>query len=88
MPSPLDPPSGCRLHTRCPYAREACKSVSMDLQFDAKGHANACAFWEELPSPQDLLPMREPRNPKLERLFAAFNTALDPAKARAKEATP
>jgi oligopeptide transport system ATP-binding protein len=73
LPSPISPPEGCRLHTRCPHAREACKSVSMELEVEANGHANACAFWRELPAP-DMGQLREKRNPKLERLFAAFDT--------------
>jgi peptide/nickel transport system ATP-binding protein/oligopeptide transport system ATP-binding protein len=71
LPSPLSPPEGCRLHTRCPYARPECKLVSMDLDIEANGHANACAFWRELPV-QAAEIAREPRNPKLEQLFAAF----------------
>ena len=83
LPSPIDPPSGCRLHTRCPHARPACSSVSMALEFETDGHANACAFWQELPTAEDLLPQRAATNPKLESLFAAFSRP-----AAAKEQTP
>ncbi|MGH6861490.1 MAG: ABC transporter ATP-binding protein, partial [Phyllobacterium sp.] len=72
LPSPLSPPEGCRLHTRCPHARVACHSVSMDLELEADGHANACAFWRELPAPA-IGQTRQKRNPKLEGLFAAFD---------------
>ncbi|PJR09104.1 ABC transporter ATP-binding protein [Sinorhizobium meliloti] len=72
LPSPLSPPPGCRLHTRCPHARPQCKTVSMELDIEASGHANACAFWCELPVQGGAEGIREPRNPKLEKLFAAF----------------
>ncbi|WP_454856538.1 ABC transporter ATP-binding protein [Rhizobium binxianense] len=72
LPSPLSPPPGCRLHTRCPHARRECQAVSMTLHVEENGHANACAFWKELPDESATEPIREPRNPKLEKLFAAF----------------
>jgi peptide/nickel transport system ATP-binding protein/oligopeptide transport system ATP-binding protein len=72
LPSPLSPPEGCRLHTRCPYARPECTAVSMELFVEASGHANACAFWRELPALDAAEIAREPRNPQLETLFAAF----------------
>jgi len=73
LPSPLEPPEGCRLHTRCPYAREACKTVPMVLDMEPSGHGNACAFWRELPPAEGLLPQAVSRDPKLDRLFAAFD---------------
>jgi len=47
MPSPANPPSGCRFHTRCPVAQESCKTDVPHLQ-DAQGGARvSCNFWRE-----------------------------------------
>lgn len=43
IPDPVDPPSGCRFHTRCPEAREACKRQSPTMyQTEADRHEVAC----------------------------------------------
>ena len=73
LPSPINPPSGCRLHTRCPHARPQCSAVAMALEFEPDGHANACAFWQELPPADDLMPQKVATDPRLEKLFAAFS---------------
>jgi peptide/nickel transport system ATP-binding protein/oligopeptide transport system ATP-binding protein len=80
MPSALDPPAGCRFHTRCPYAIERCRIEQPQLLPDAAGHFTACHRTAELPSPDAVVPSDGGFSPVLERLVAAFN---GPAKAAA-----
>jgi peptide/nickel transport system ATP-binding protein len=42
IPSPLDPPSGCHFHPRCPFAMERCKAEPPALTEIAPGHWSAC----------------------------------------------
>lgn len=42
LPSPINPPAGCRFHTRCPYAFDRCKVERPQLQEIAPGHRVAC----------------------------------------------
>ncbi len=42
VPSPINPPSGCRFHTRCPIAEERCRRESPILRRAASGHHVAC----------------------------------------------
>ena len=42
IPSPMNPPTGCRFHTRCPYATDKCKQAVPEFKEHAPGHWAAC----------------------------------------------
>lgn len=44
IPSPRNPPSGCRFHTRCPLATQLCKKEEPKLLAHAEGHLSACHY--------------------------------------------
>ena len=48
VPSPIDPPSGCRFHTRCRHAREDCRQRKPELDALRDGASVACHYWRGL----------------------------------------
>lgn len=48
LPSPLNPPTGCSFHTRCPFATDKCKSEVPALREITTTHKVACHFAENL----------------------------------------
>jgi len=56
IPSPINPPSGCRFHTRCPFAADICKQEVPPLEQKAPGHWAACHFVESVGGTAQLRP--------------------------------
>jgi peptide/nickel transport system ATP-binding protein len=55
VPSPINPPSGCRFHTRCPFAFDRCRVEEPKLRTVGEGHVSACHL-EHVPGGQ-VVPM-------------------------------
>ena len=47
IPSPANPPKGCKFHTRCPKAMEICKQVTPEYKMMEEGHYVACHCYNE-----------------------------------------
>jgi peptide/nickel transport system ATP-binding protein/oligopeptide transport system ATP-binding protein len=72
MPSALNPPAGCRFHTRCPYVIDRCRVEVPQLSSNAAGHLTACHRSDELPPADAIVPRDGAFPPTLEKLVAAF----------------
>lgn len=54
LPSPLNPPSGCRFHSRCRYARPDCSALEPALKLASPDHFVRCRHWEHLEAAVDV----------------------------------
>ncbi|MBO9541664.1 dipeptide ABC transporter ATP-binding protein [bacterium] len=57
IPSPVNPPSGCRFHTRCPFAKDICKTADPAFNDVGGEHFVACHLVNELPMVQANAPI-------------------------------
>ena len=85
IPSPANPPAGCKFHTRCPHATDLCRTTRPVLE--GEGHRVACHHHASLPSP--VLPMARTgsRSPAAEARFALYRAATQTS-TTSKETTP
>ncbi|MET3909501.1 oligopeptide/dipeptide ABC transporter ATP-binding protein [Bradyrhizobium sp. S3.3.6] len=78
-PSALNPPAGCRFHTRCPFVIDRCRAEAPALVADEAGHATACHRVSELPPADTILPTALGFTPELAKLVAAFSRKTEGA---------
>jgi oligopeptide/dipeptide ABC transporter ATP-binding protein len=71
VPNPINPPSGCRLRTRCAHARDKCAQEAPVLSEVQAGHSVACHYWEDIEAPA-AVSEESPVNDRLLRLQQAF----------------
>ncbi len=60
VPSPINPPKGCRFNTRCPYVFDRCRSEEPPLRAMAEGHVAACHLHDLPAADNPLLSRGEP----------------------------
>jgi peptide/nickel transport system ATP-binding protein len=62
-PSPINPPPGCRFHTRCPFATEVCQRVEPPLTEYPSGHLAACHHPQHVSAEDLAAARRSPTSP-------------------------
>jgi oligopeptide/dipeptide ABC transporter ATP-binding protein len=62
-PNPINPPSGCRFHTRCPRATEICRTAEPQLTEYAGGHLAACHHPQNVSAEEISAAGRSPASP-------------------------
>jgi oligopeptide/dipeptide ABC transporter ATP-binding protein len=62
-PNPINPPRGCRFHTRCPRATEVCRTVEPRLTEYANGHLAACHHPQHVTNAEIASSSRSPATP-------------------------
>ena len=62
-PNPINPPTGCRFHTRCPRATEICRTVEPQLTAYEGGHAAACHHPQNVSAAEIAASTRSPDSP-------------------------
>ncbi|NVO58535.1 dipeptide ABC transporter ATP-binding protein [Rhodobacteraceae bacterium B1Z28] len=82
MPSPSNPPAGCRFHTRCPFAQDNCRTHTPLLDAADTDHQVACHHWKTIPEAGKPAPPRR-RSVGAEERFALYRAALQTTQASA-----
>ena len=83
IPSPANPPEGCKFHTRCPHATEICKTTRPVLD-NAEAHQTACHHWRDLPPLRTDAAVTAKRSAATEERFALYRAAASKAAAHSK----
>ncbi|WP_312663439.1 oligopeptide/dipeptide ABC transporter ATP-binding protein [Pantoea sp. CTOTU49201] len=76
LPNPANPPSGCRFHTRCPYATAECRQFEPINQVLSGGRQIACHRWQEINRDRSVITLAPPSAAFLRRR-ALFEQAVN-----------
>jgi oligopeptide/dipeptide ABC transporter ATP-binding protein len=87
IPSPANPPPGCRFSTRCPYAQDRCREEEPALR-DAGGRVVACHFYETLPADESARLIASPEPPAKARRMALYRRFQDRQRGDGADAPP
>jgi peptide/nickel transport system ATP-binding protein/oligopeptide transport system ATP-binding protein len=74
-PSPINPPPGCHLHTRCPHAVERCRTDVPQLTGAETAHSTACHLWPEIGRSSEHTPREAAMSATLRKLLDAYQGA-------------
>ena len=79
IPSAMNPPVGCRFHTRCRFAKGSCRRDEPVLLDDGAEHLTACPWWPEFPPAPAIAGHagQDQDRQRLDRLQAAFVSAQE-----------
>ncbi|MEJ8475397.1 ABC transporter ATP-binding protein [Roseibium algae] len=75
VPSPLNPPGGCRFHTRCPHATDLCANKKPALVQADNNRLVACHHWQVVASCHDTEISEPQRQASVEKRFALYRAA-------------
>jgi oligopeptide/dipeptide ABC transporter ATP-binding protein len=84
IPSPINPPQGCRFHTRCPHATKICSEDTPLLLPAGEGRHVACHHWREIEAPATAVVSGTGRSQAAEKRFELYQRF---SKRRAQTAT-
>ena len=79
IPSPANPPKGCKFNTRCPHVTDLCRITPPPLQDAGQGagHQVACHHHQTLPTPVLPIAKAGSRSPAAEARFAMYRAATE-----------
>jgi oligopeptide/dipeptide ABC transporter ATP-binding protein len=76
IPSPANPPPGCKFHTRCPHATDLCKRRTPRADRDRAGPQVACHHWATIPTPDAGALNLQARSPRPNNALPCFVTRV------------
>jgi peptide/nickel transport system ATP-binding protein len=88
IPSPLNPPSGCRFHTRCRHADGQCGTERPALEATNGTHQVACRHWQKIAEHQTPQKQEPPRSAATAKRFSLYREWSRKNKSKGPSSSP